>query len=88
MYRDAVEWESRVGRGRQPVSSTGCPVGYRGPQKICPSPGPLPWAQHERAFNELSETFSFFTKMQKSTNLLEINYDLRWLVYVGEWVNR
>lgn len=38
-----------------------------------------PWAQHERAFNELSENFFFFyknAKINKAPSLLEIKYEL------------
>lgn len=48
-----------------------------------------PWAQHERAFNELSENFLLFYKNAKinKANLLEIKYELAVvLVYMGVWV--
>lgn len=70
LYRDVVEWESRVGRGRQPCSQHWVSSGLSRATKHLPQPGPLPWAQHERAFKELSENFLLFYKNAKINKLI------------------
>lgn len=75
-----MQWDGKQSGQREAallrhwVSSGRALEGYK---NNLPQPRPLPWAQHERAFNELSENFLLFLqKMQKSTNLLEIKYEL------------
>lgn len=70
LYRDAVEWESRVGRGRQPCSQHWVFSGLQRATEHLPQPRPLPWAQHERAFKELSENFLLFYKNAKINKLI------------------
>lgn len=41
-------------------------LGVERASKNPPQHRPLPWAQHERAFNELSENFFFFYKNEKN----------------------
>lgn len=67
-----AEWAE----GSRPTPSTG---GLGWEQERCKGSGPAqapPWAQHERAFNELSEKLFYKNAKIKAPNVLGINYEL------------